>query len=197
MPTCLYSPVTLRASGLVTTQERPSVVRLCSDKAAPSEIYAIGRNCGDDSTTELRLIEPAFGDLFRSLFVKRDAPQTVSGASQPQTSTWGREHPESHPSLQDASISLRNWMPSQEILSQPTTSHDAIKAENKNMLKKMMLLSLRHVGMDKHHREFPSVWKHLYCGCLFALRKELGSHRVSQADMLATIRSNMNFLNIK
>lgn len=41
-----------------------------------------------------------------------------------------------------------------------------------------------------------SIWKHLYCGCLFALRKELSIERVDQAAMLAVIKNNINFLNI-
>ncbi len=65
------------------------------------------------------------------------------------------------------------------------------------MLKKLMLLSLRHVGIDKSHLEFPLIWKHLYCGCLFALRSELALFPIEQQHMLSIIRSNMNFLNVK
>lgn len=73
---------------------------------------------------------------------------------------------------------------------------ETIRERNKMSLKKLLLLSLRHVGIEKTHPEFLSTWKHLYCGCLFALRKDLALQTVDQATMLAVIKNNINFLNI-
>lgn len=126
------------------------------------------------------------------------------------------------PAWADPTISLSQWTPpsletvppslsssARTSYSQPppqsvrcasvsaSASATSLKMHNKNMLKKLMLLSLRHVGIDKHHEEFASIWKHLYCACLFALRKELAAVRIQQNELFAVIRSNMNFLNIK
>lgn len=79
---------------------------------------------------------------------------------------------------------------------QSNVESEAIKEKNKTNLKKLLLLSLRHVGIEKAHPEFLSTWKHLYCGCLFALRKELAIKHVDQAMMLSVIKNNINFLNI-
>lgn len=197
-PSCIFSPIKLRADGSMFSQDRPLIIKLVAQNTMPLEVYATCKYSNDESMVELSLIEPAFDALFLSMFVKKDCSQSVIiSASQASAGSTARIFPESQCLLQDTSISLQNWTPSQESRSQPTTSHDTTKAENKTMLKKLMLLSLRHVGVDKHHHEFPSIWKHLYCGSLFALRRELGTQRVSQGDMLSIIRSNMNFLNIK
>jgi len=107
-------------------------------------------------------------------------------------------------SFTDNTISLAGWTASQDSNTysspRPSDRHKAgseqHKEENKNMLKKLLLLSLRHVGVEKSHPEFMSIWKHLYCGCVFALRRELAHDSVPQSTMLAVIKNNMNFLNV-
>lgn len=61
---------------------------------------------------------------------------------------------------------------SQPASSQPSNQQHC-KSRNKAALKKLILLSLRHLGIDKSHGEFGSIWKQLYCGCLFALVRSL------------------------
>lgn len=225
LPDYLKCPLELAvASPTIRSLERPIVLRLAAS-APPHEMYAVGfRFKSDDGgsaveaappcerAVELILVEPAFTALFLKYHVKRAStgnslacltPKRVKAP--PGSASRSASQPvAAAAALRDASISLGSWVPSQEPVttppaaSQPAPNHpDGIRAANKNMLKKLLLLSLRHVGIDKHHREFASIWKHLYCGCLFALRGELGGVRIEQAEMLSTIRSNMNFLNIK
>jgi hypothetical protein len=110
-------------------------------------------------------------------------------------------------SFTDQTISLSGWTSSQAgtgAHSSPRRSSamsnqvdiEQLKEKNKQTLKKLLLLSLRHVGIEKSHSEFMSIWKHLYCGCLFALRKELTNGNIDQATMLAVIKNNINFLNV-
>jgi hypothetical protein len=110
-------------------------------------------------------------------------------------------------SFMDTTISLSGWTASQASQNRISQSQsfisadvdrgkDEIKAKNKEMLKKLLLLSLRHVGIDKNSPDFISTWKHLYCGCLFALRKDLAHEIVDQGTMLSVIKNNINFLNI-
>lgn len=104
----------------------------------------------------------------------------------------------------DTTISLSGWTASQpqpsrssSIPASPAaTTNDQVKDRNKQTLKKLLLLSLRHVGVEKGHPEFMSIWKHLYCGCLFALRRDLAAVPIEQSTMLAVIKNNINFLNI-
>lgn len=123
--------------------------------------------------------------------------------------------PKTHNSIQlrpsnsfvDTTISLSGWTASQASQNRMSQSQsftsidfdrgkDEVKAKNKEMLKKLLLLSLRHVGIDKNSPDFISTWKHLYCGCLFALRKDLAHEIVDQGTMLSVIKNNINFLNI-
>lgn len=103
-------------------------------------------------------------------------------------------------SFTDNTISLSGWTASQDLPSRPSLDprlgSEQLKEANKQVLKKLLLLSLRHVGVEKSHPEFMSIWKHLYCGCLFALRRELAQDRIDQATMLAVIKQNINFLNV-
>ena len=45
----------------------------------------------------------------------------------------------------------------------------SIKSNNKLKLKKLILLSLRGIGIKKSDKQFMNTWKHLYCGCIFSL----------------------------
>lgn len=166
IPSCYFSPIILEGFGSSET------LRL-TFSMEPVELYMIGG----------KLIEPAFTALFLKHCIEPIRPPP----SQPIQS---QQSAPSQATLLDSSITLTSWTPT------PSTHPIDHKASNKNNLKKLMLLSLRHVGVDKNHGEFPSIWKHLYCGCLFALRRELGREHIEQAAMLAVIRSNMNFLNI-
>ncbi len=49
------------------------------------------------------------------------------------------------------------------------SGEDGLKKANKDLLKKLILLSLRRLGIKKDDKQFPTIWKHLYCGCVFAL----------------------------
>lgn len=52
------------------------------------------------------------------------------------------------------------------------------------------------MGIKKGDKQFLDIWKHLYCGCLFSLRKELNSGDIEQAFLLKTIKENVKFLNL-
>lgn len=115
----------------------------------------------------------------------------------PSLSSLARTSYSQPPPLSAKSASTSAALASASASTLTSASAASLKMHNKNMLKKLMLLSLRHVGIDKNHEEFASIWKHLYCACLFALRKELAAVRIQQNELFAVIRSNMNFLNIK
>ena len=196
LPEYLKSPVRMR---LEAPTPMPSVIRLQLG-TEPMEIYAVCKPHDREENSgifHVTLIEPAFTGLFLKYVARRPETQSSLASrriSDSQALPAAKRISDSQASLADASISLGNWTPSQEPTASPATD---IKGANKGTLKKLMLLSLRHVGVDKHHREFASIWKHLYCGCLFALRKDLGMVGISQKEMLTVIRSNMNLLNIK
>lgn len=200
-PPCIQSPLALKMPRQNLDCE-PTIFKLIGSSQL-RELYAYSpRNqLETDLHRRFIIIEPAFSKLFCDHYVK--TPSETSFSSQntisatPRPSQTDRMIPASQLSQYDSSISLNNWTPSQENGSQSVSGQECIKMENKNMLKKLLLLSLRHVGVDKHHSEFASIWKHLYCGCLFAFRKELGIAKIRQSEMLSVIRSNMNFLNIK
>lgn len=63
-------------------------------------------------------------------------------------------------------------------------------------MKKLILLSLRGMGIKKTDKQFLDIWKHLYCGCLFSLRKELSQEDIDQGVLLKTIKDNIKFLNL-
>ena len=52
------------------------------------------------------------------------------------------------------------------------------------------------MGIKKSDKQFLDIWKHLYCGCLFSLRKELSNGDIEHAVLLNTIRENIKFLNL-
>lgn len=118
----------------------------------------------------------------------------------------------------DESIGLDGWVPFSTTGTGSASKHDGdsnpfflhsqttslaassemgVKEMNKTKLKRLLLLSLRHIGMTRKHAEFMSTWKHMYCACIFALRKELGRVQVKHEELLAVIKNNMTFLNIK
>jgi hypothetical protein len=187
LPEYLKSPLRLHLEYALPIS---SVIKITSP-LEPKEIYAYCRAREQHQKMyNVIIIEPAFTELFLKYEAKR---LETTQPSQPPSQLIAKRPVDSQASLADTSISLGDWTPSQDL---PCPVTD-IKVINKGTLKKLMLLSLRHVGVDKHHREFASIWKHLYCGCLFALRKDLSSVRIGQQEMLVVIRSNMNFLNIK
>jgi hypothetical protein len=73
----------------------------------------------------------------------------------------------------------------------------SIKDKNKAALKKLLLLALRKAGISRSSKEFTSTWKHLYCGCVFSLRKELDRMPIDQTTLISVIQSNMRTFNIK
>ena len=212
LPFYLHSPVRIGFE-YKSIMERPigkdCILRLKSPNAKPTEIYAVLQ---PDKTAIL--IEPAFTRLFLKFEAKPIVNSSQTKLYTPRTirrkSLMGSFKNRLAP-LDNPSVSLSQWTPSQGDASQllnegPTAMSSSLpdpttmactKTANKLAMKKLMLLSLRNVGVDKHHVEFGSIWKHLYCACLFAFRKELGCRKIEQADMLSVIRSNMNFLNIK
>lgn len=69
--------------------------------------------------------------------------------------------------------------------------------KNKTNLKKLILLTLRHSGITSKHPEFRLIWKQLYCGCLFALRKDLNITEISNESFLQVINNNFKAFSIK
>lgn len=102
--------------------------------------------------------------------------------------------------FKDNSITLNGWSHSPQLsqVSTPSTnSSNTVRDANKAKLKRLLLLSLRHIGITKSRKDFNSIWKHLYTACVFALRQDLGGREVEQDQMLAVIKNNMTFLNVK
>ena len=60
---------------------------------------------------------------------------------------------------------------SQDLFSQSEqgTPDSNIESQNKTSLKKLLLLSLKQVGITKSHTEFQATWKTVYSACQFAL----------------------------
>lgn len=103
----------------------------------------------------------------------------------------------------DNSITLNGWSHSPHlsqtsILSTNSSNYsNTVRDVNKAKLKRLLLLSLRHVGITKNQKDFNTIWKHLYTACVFALRQDLSGREVEQEQMLAVIKNNMTFLNVK
>lgn len=164
------------------------------------------------------IVHAAFFDLARQ-YHRVPCHGSKTPDSGPTASTMQIRRKQAAPSQQsqgsqytDASISLSGWTPSQQLppslSSRPATlpstadtaqtaSGASLKDANKARLKRLLLLGLRHAGITKQHRDFASTWKHLYCACVFAMRKELAVVEIDQPTMLAVIRNNMTFLNVK
>jgi hypothetical protein len=73
---------------------------------------------------------------------------------------------------------------SQQI-SSVSLSKAEIKNYNKSLLKKLLLPTMKHAGCYNpssfsSKQEFKLVWKQLYCGCAFALRKDFCRIKISQ-----------------
>ena len=83
--------------------------------------------------------------------------------------------------------------PTPTSASQPIQDH---REPNKRQLKKLLLLSLRNCGIGQKHPEFKMIWKQLYCGCAFALRKDFPILSISQATMLQVINNNLKAFSI-
>lgn len=100
----------------------------------------------------------------------------------------------------DNSITLNGWShsPQPPQASIPlTSSSNTVRDVNKAKLKRLLLLSLRHIGITKSRKDFNTIWRHLYTACVFALRQDLSGREVEQEQMLAVIKNNMTFLNVK
>lgn len=102
-----------------------------------------------------------------------------------------------------SSNKTRNAVAQKDDKSPPSQSFDkkddvkSVKEQNKAALKKLLLLSLRKAGISTSSKEFNSTWKHLYCGCIFALRKELDRVKIDQSTLISIIQANMRTFNIK
>lgn len=144
-----------------------------------------------------------FSELFSKIAKKKEKPASIVRPITPPMTQTNFLRLRAANSFTDHTISLAGWTASQDNPSPRVSdrnaagaTNEALREENKTNLKKLLLLSLRHVGVDKNHPEFMSIWKHLYCGCLFALRRDLAHDRISQSTMLSVIKTNMNFLNV-
>src|ERR1700722_9025541 len=92
------------------------------------------------------------------------------------------------------SITLNDWNRSVHASSQRSivsiNHNNTIKDVNKTTLKH--LLSLTHIGVTRSEKDVNGSWKHLCTACICALRQEVEGER-----MLAVIKNNMTFLDIK
>lgn len=77
--------------------------------------------------------------------------------------------------------------------------------DNKTRLKKLIMLAMRRAGMHvskkarrsaKEEEDFKLTYKQLYCGCLFALRKELHHVRVPSEALLGVVQNNMKAMGL-
>ena len=69
----------------------------------------------------------------------------------------------------------------QPVSGSPTKAE--IKNYNKNLLKKLLLPTMRRASSSSsfsNKHEFKLVWKQLYCGCAFALRKDFCRIKITQ-----------------
>ena len=89
---------------------------------------------------------------------------------------------------------------SQQAMSGSPTKAE-IKNYNKSLLKKLLLPTMRHANgctssSFSNRHEFKLVWKQLYCGCAFALRKDFCRIKISQDVFIQVINNNLKAFSI-
>lgn len=82
--------------------------------------------------------------------------------------------------------------------SQPSGSQcqPSIRDTNKAALKKCLLMALRRAGIPRSSPDFAAAWKHVYCGCVFSLRKKLDRVLIDSNALISIVQSTMRSCNI-